>query len=394
MSLKPTNLRPDVGRLIEEGYEAAIEHQHLVVYNVPYVTASGTIARGILISTLEGSFEQAGERVSDHVIMFCGEFPCDPHGKPLESIRNSTVNENVAGKWVINHRFSSKPKRGYYHDYYEKMSTYAAILSNQAAAIDPNCTARTYRVIEMADDSPFAYFDNASGRAGISAVTQKLFRRSVAIVGLGGTGSYLLDLAAKTPVDEIHLFDGDVFVQHNAFRAPGAPTIEVLRSRPFKVDYLKSIYGNMHRGIVAHARYITPENVDELQGFDVVFLCIDANEAKAPIVAALEAFDARFIDVGIGVNLVQNGLTAAIRTTTSVPGHRIHVHERRRIPMLPGTGNNEYARNIQVSELNMINAAYAVIQWKQLCGFYRDTERELHSIFRVADNHILSEDAA
>jgi hypothetical protein len=31
-----------------------------------------------------------------------------------------------------------------------------------------------------------------------------------------------LDFVAKTPVEEIHLFDSDVFLQHNAFRAPGA----------------------------------------------------------------------------------------------------------------------------------------------------------------------------
>ncbi|MCP4184949.1 MAG: ThiF family adenylyltransferase, partial [Hyphomicrobiales bacterium] len=376
------------------GYDAVIEKQHLLVRDVPYVTASGEIERGTLISTLEGTFEKAGERISDHVVMFVGEYPCDNKGAPLEAIRNNTRDENIAGQWTINHRFSSKPKRGYYQNYYEKMSTYASILSNYAAAIDPECTSRPHRVIEMADDSPFVYFDNASGRAGISAVTQKLTGRSVAIVGLGGTGSYLLDLVAKTPLDGIHLFDGDIFEQHNAFRSPGAASFDILQTRPLKVDYLKSIYENMHRRIVAHGEFITPENVNELQGFDMVFLCIDANEVKVPIIKALEAFDAKFIDVGIGVNLVQEALTATIRTTTSTPGHRSHVHDRRRIPMQPGTGNNEYAHNIQVSELNAINAGFAVIQWKQQCDFYRDIEHEHHSLFRIADNHILSEDAA
>ncbi len=394
MSQPQTSLRPDIAKLIEEGFKVTIQHQHLVMHNVPYVTASGEIKLGTLISTLEGSFETAGDRVSDHVIMFVGEYPCDQTGKPMEAIRNNTRNENIAGQWTINHRFSSKPKRGYYLDYHEKMSTYAAILSNQAAATDPTCTAKTNRIVEMADDSPFVYFDIASTRAGISSVTRKLTGRRIAIVGLGGTGSYLLDLVAKTPVDEIHLFDGDVLKQHNAFRAPGAPSLEELALRPLKVEHFKSIYKNMHRRIIDHGYYVTSENVEELQGFDIVFLCMDANEVKVPIVAALEVFDAKFIDVGIGVNLVQDALTATIRTTTSIPDHRNHIHERKRIPMQPSNENNEYGTNIQVSELNMINAGMAVIQWKQQCGFYRDIEHELHSVFRISDNHILSEDAA
>ena len=394
MSQQPTNLRPDVARLIEEGFEVSIEHQHLVMLNVPYVNASGEIKRGTLISPLEGSFETAADRVSNHVIMFVGEYPCDHTGKPLNSIHNSSRDENIAGHWVINHRFSSKPRRGYYHDYHEKMSTYAAILSNQAAHIDPTATPKTKRVVEMSDDAPFAYFDNASTRAGISAVTHKLTNLRIAIVGLGGTGSYLLDLIAKTPVENIHLFDGDVLQQHNAFRAPGAPSLEVLAQQPLKVEHFKSIYSNMHRRIIAHSDYVTSENIADLQGFDMVFLCMDDNQAKHQIIKALEGFDASFIDVGIGVNLVKDGLTATIRTTTSIPNHRKHVHERKRIPAHPANENNEYNTNIQVSELNMINAAMAVIQWKQLCGFYRDIEHELHSVFRVSDNHILSEDAA
>lgn len=393
MSQKQINLRADVARLIDDGYEVTIEHSHLIMRNVPYVTSSREIKHGMLISTLTGSFSEIA-RPTDHIIMFGGDYPCDAEGNPLENIRNTSRNENVIGQWTINHRFSSKPKCGYYVDYYEKMVTYAAILANQAAAITPDSTARTYRVIASADDSPFRYFDNASGRAGISAVTQKLTKRSIAIVGLGGTGSYVLDYGSKTPVDEIHLFDGDVYEQHTAFRCPGAASIDEIKGRPLKVDYLAEKYGKMHRGIVPHGEYITIANVEKLKGFDMVFLCMDANEAKVPIINALESYDAKFIDVGIGVNLVQNGLTATLRTTTSTPDNRRHVHERKRIPMREAQGNNEYARNIQIVELNAINAGFAILQWKQECGFYRDTEHELFSLFRVADNHILNEDAA
>ena len=57
-------------------------------------------------------------------------------------------------------------------------------------------------------------------RAGISDLNAMLRGQKIAIVGLGGTGSYILDLIAKTEVSEIHLIDADEFVNHNAFRAP------------------------------------------------------------------------------------------------------------------------------------------------------------------------------
>ena len=61
--------------------------------------------------------------------------------------------------------------------------------------------------------------------------------------------------------------------------------------------------------------------------------------------------------------------------------------------MLLRATTNMYA-TFKIAELNAINAGFAILQWKQECGFYRDTEHELFSLFRVADNHILNEDAA
>lgn len=390
MSPKPTNLRSDVARLIEDGYEANIEQNHLVVRNVPYVDASKQVRRGTLISTLAGSRTETA-RPDTHVIMFAGDFPCDANGCTLEAIRNCTGRIVVSADLVADHRFSSKPQSGYV-DYHEKITTYAAIISSPAAVLEKGATARTFRVVQSPDDSPFVYFDNASGRAGISSVTAKLQVKSIAIVGLGGTGSYVLDFLSKTPVDNIHLIDGDPFEQHNAFRAPGAASIDNLREQPFKVDYFAEIYGRMHKGIVPHRCFITPENLELLNDQDMVFICIDAKAIKGPIIEALEAQGTPFIDVGMGVELVDGGLTAMLRTTTSTPDHRDHVRNKNRIPMASEDQNALYAQNIQISELNAMNACLAVIRWKKLCGFYRDTEQEYFSIFALDGNHIINED--
>ena len=83
----------------------------------------------------------------------------------------------------------------------------------------------------------------------------------VAIIGLGGTGSYVLDLVAKTPVREIHTFDGDYYLQHNAFRSPGAPSVQNLRKRFNKVDYYAELYGAMRKNIVPYAVHLEPANL-------------------------------------------------------------------------------------------------------------------------------------
>jgi len=81
---------------------------------------------------------------------------------------------------------------------------------------------------------------------------------------------------------EIRVIDGDEFLQHNAFRAPGAPSIEQLREAPKKVDYLKSIYSKMHKGIVAHAVTLDASNLHLLDGITFAFLCINAAYIPIP----------------------------------------------------------------------------------------------------------------
>src|SRR5262249_37763930 len=145
----------------------------------------------------------------------------------------------------------NKPPGGY-ANYYELITRYVQILGDQARAIDPSATACTFPPAPAPEDSVFQYVDSASSRAGIVAATNQLKGQRVAIIGVGGTGSYVLDFVAKTPVDEIHLFDGDDFLTHNAFRSPGAASLEALAARPRKARYLRDTYSNMHRRIVAH----------------------------------------------------------------------------------------------------------------------------------------------
>ncbi len=245
-----------------------------------------------------------------------------------------------------------------------------------------------------AADHPFVYADTASTRAGIEAVSRRLAGGTVAIIGLGGTGSVVLDLLAKTPVDRIVLIDGDLAEQHNAFRWPGAMPIENIATPLSKVAYFAHVYGRMHRGIEAHAVHLAAGTLPLLDGVDFVFLCVDSVEARAFILPELERRDLPYIDCGLGLSLVEDRLIGLIRVTTSTPAMRAHIHDKGRIPVAGRDDDDLYRSNIQVADLNMLAGTLAMIQYKQLRGFYHDSEAEYHAVYATDGNHIANEDRA
>lgn len=393
MSARLTSLSPDLQRLRDDGYEVAVVGGFLVIHNVPYLDTKRQIRRGKLVSELS----MAGDVTvtpTTHVAHFVGEHPCDHLGRPLTNVVIGTGNVDLGAGTVSAHMMSNKPAQGY-PDYHEKMSAYIALISNYASAMDPSSTARTFSVVESTEEaSPFCYIDTASSRAGVVDVTAKLQGQRIGIIGLGGTGSYILDFVAKTPVKEIHIFDDDVFLQHNGFRAPGAATIDDLRAREAKVLRYHRIYSRLKRGIIPHCLRVNASNTDLLRGLDFVFLSLDAGADKAAIIEALESFGIPFVDVGMGVDVVDGSLLGIVRVTTSTPEMRDHVRAKDRIPMAGDGMENAYERNIQIGELNAFNASLAVIRWKKLFGFYKDFEHEHFSAYTIDGNHLLNEDAA
>lgn len=390
MSRQLIDRSSDLKRLRDEGYDIEVNAaSYLLVKDIPYLASGRTLKRGTLVSTLKLAGDITA-KPDNHVAYFSGEQPCQSDGNHIEGIKNPGVPPHGV---PANLTFSARPQpSGAYDDYYDKVTAYVAILSGPACAIDPLVTAKTFPPIptDEDDDSPFHYLDTSSSRAEITAVTRKFNGKKVAIVGLGGTGSYVLDLVAKTPVQQIHLFDGDGFFSHNAFRSPGAPSIDELRASPRKSAYLKEIYSKMHRGIADHDDYLNEENSTALQAMDFVFLCVDNGPIRKLLVQKLEEFGVSFIDVGMGVDLTDGALGGILRVTTSTPEDRAHL--RSRVSFAEADDRGEYASNIQIADLNALNAALAVIKWKKLTGFYRDLERELTSTYTIDGNHLCNVD--
>jgi hypothetical protein len=376
---------PDLARLRNEGYDIAITAGFLIVRDVPYVTPTGTVARGVLLSQLDETVTP-----TTHVVFFAGETPCASDGTPLQQLIISAGKQALGDGLEADFQFSHKPATGY-TDFHHKMTAYVNMLASQANTVDPDATATTFPVIAEEDpDSPFEYIDTATSRAQIGAMNDRLRLRRVAIVGLGGSGSYILDLVAKTPVGEIHLYDGDLFLQHNAFRSPGAPSREELAEVRRKVDHFARMYSPMRRGVVPHPVCVDESNVDELREMEFVFIAIDGGDAKRMIVEKLTEFGVDFVDVGMGVYENDTKLAGLVRTTISTDARRDHVSAR--ISFSDADGRNEYERNIQIADLNALNAALAVIKWKKLNGFYDDFEHEHFSVYGISDNSLINED--
>jgi hypothetical protein len=389
MSEKPTVRDPALQRLIDEGYEVEVRQQHLLVYAVPYAAVDRIVKRATIICTF---IENAGTVLppDNHQVWFTGEFPCLANGSQISQIVSESNRQELFKDCWIRHRFSNKPEGvSNFTDHYSKIVHYVTLLSDQARAIDPLADARTGRVIEAEEgQSVFKYADTASARAEILMVSARLDISKVAIVGLGGTGSYVLDQVAKTPVGEIHLFDGDEFLQHNAFRAPGAATVDELKQRMPKTRYFKLRYDSMRRGIESHEYNLNQTNVSELAGFDFVFVCVDKGPARAIICRYLQSQDIRFVDVGMSVEMVPEtlSLVGTCRFTLSTPSQKAHIE--RYVPMMDDGEDALYRQNIQVADMNALNAILAVMKWKQVFGFYQDDFQSHHGTFSVSSQSL------
>jgi Domain of unknown function (DUF6791)/ThiF family len=385
----------DLNQLRADGYDVSVKlPAHLLVRDVPYVTPDKKVNRGILVAELGNVAGDTVAAPANHVVFFVGECPCDADGTTLPGVTPLNPPNTALGEGLtLSYQISRAPRKKPFPDFHAKMTALINIVSGPAMEREPGVTARTEPVVVPDEgESVFKYIDTSPTKAGIIAANKKLETGKVGIVGVGGTGSYVLDLIAKTPVPEIHIFDGDVFYNHNAFRSPVAPSIEELRAKPKKVNYLAGLYGKMRNCIFPHECNIDETNVELLRELDFVFICIDKGKAKRVIVEKLEEWGKSFIDIGMGVQLVEEALLGIITVATSAPEKRDHFRER--VVFNDGQAENEYSRNVQIPDLNALNATLAVIKWKKLHGYYHDYSKEHFCSYMIEGNRLANEDQA
>jgi molybdopterin/thiamine biosynthesis adenylyltransferase len=362
----------DLQQLRSDGYAISVQNDHLVITNIPFVTAEREIVYGALIS--DGLNVQGNQTIkpNSHVVI-ATHMPHDAQGNKLTALlMGGEQNEELVPGLPSVCRLSNTPNGKEPDTYHENFTHYIDLIVPHARAIDPAVTARVTNPVDSSTYNVFHYIDTNTSKARIGKYASLLMPQTIAIVGLGGTGSYILDLVAKTPVRAIHLYDDDVFSNHNAFRSPGAASLTDLDEALSKVDYQAKQYGEMHRVIHAHPSRVDASNVDELSNYDFVFLCVDDAASRQLIATALADKEIPFVDTGISVEAGELGLTGAARVTTVFPPDTIPGLEK-----LPTSSpaHDLYESNIQVADINMLNAAHAVIAWKQWSKFYYSSNK-------------------
>lgn len=386
------NHSSDLQRLQAEGFVMEVCDGCLIIHHIPYVNSAREMKNGKLIMPLCTSGDHT-IRPNNHTANWVGEQPCDIKGKPLPSLVNTSGRQITIKGFRSNFFFSCHaekeefPPNGDYPDYYEKVKHYFDTIAAPALCLDPEAWNLVNKPLHVvADESPLKYMDTNASRAKITGLSGRFKGLKIGIIGLGGTGAYLLDLIAKTPVAEIHLFDADVINTHNAFRAPGAMSEAELSKAPNKVDYYAHIYSNMHKGIKPYAQMVNSDNFSVLDTLDFVFLSLDAVSAKKQIASYLIDKHIPFIDSGMGVGQNPDGkLSGMLHVAIGTSGRYQHLSQ------VMGSENaekDEYATDIQIAELNSLAANFSVIQWKKMLGFYADISHEAYSIYTINSNDI------
>ncbi len=240
---------------------------------------------------------------------------------------------------------------------------------------------------------PFKIPNTFEARAGVGPMQDRVRDQRIAIIGLGGTGAYLLDLMAKTPVAEIHLCDCDKLDWHNFMRAPGAPTSDEIESqrqaRLEKVNYYLAKYMPLRDGIQPHIVRVTDQaefaEFLSTHSIDFAFVSIDQRkDCDSPrqdeVYAALSMAKVPFVDSGVSIALENDRVRGAVTTGSYKDGS---LDWQQGIPNARMDGDVLGYRNVQLPEVNALAASLAVMEWRRRTGQYAmETQSFLHK-FRL-----------
>lgn len=379
----------DIRRLVDKGYAVGFDNKCIVIRDVPYLDKLKQLQWGAIVSKLV-FVDQEKVQQDNHQVFFAGSSPHGLDGKIIPNLGDSQTQlilTDFSNDVVVQRSFSNKPKSGSFPDFFEKIESYVSIISGPAIEMY-NSNPYTFRVkTEMDTESVFKFQDTLTSRAEITDLSANFKDDIIAVIGVGGTGAYVLDFLVKTPVKEIRAFDLDQFQVHNAFRSPGK--LEETELGKPKIEVYHSRYQNFRSGLNFTAKSIDANCDVELAGVTFAFVCVDKGASRKDILELLLSKKIPFIDVGMGLKRTSdNSLNGTLRTTyfSAEAGQR--TQEKNLVPVTDNP-DDEYRANIQISELNALNACLAVIKFKQLRKFYLEQSNNYHLLFELRDFKIV-----
>ena len=397
MFLELANHNEDLKRLLEKGYAITEDHGYLVIRDIPYLDNNGTCQTGAIVMVIS---DIDGKKVKphDHQIYFAGSHPYEIDGTPIKGLGGGTTTLALTASpdVVVQRSFSNKLDENgelrAYRDFFEKTEHYVTIISGPAKE-KCDATPYTFRLVEQTPTkSVFKFRDTLTSRAQIVDLSAKFLDEVLAVIGLGGTGSYVLDFLVKTPVKEIRGFDFDDFHVHTAYRSPGklTDTADTKELGKKKAEVYMSRYENFREGLHLEPKYIDAQSLANLSGVTFAFVCVDKGKSRAGIFDLLITNRIPFIDVGMGLKRTEGAIDGTLRATY----YSVENAQRLRdlnLAELVDDPADEYRIHIQTAELNALNAALAVIKFKQIKGFYRDKDALNSLVMQVGNTKTLHE---
>lgn len=388
------NRNPFVKDLNDQGYHTDFIGGYFVIYGLPYLDKDRALKYGDWVSALDLTEEGVISPPSKHQAWFRGDKPHKQDGRELViGIRDDRI--EVTQNFITNYSFSLKlvesGQMRQYSSFEEKVQTYLDVITVPAMAAYPEATPLCgIKIKAAAQGSPLRYPDTSSANYNLNDISSLLRGKKIAIIGLGGTGSYILDLLARTHLERIALFDDDKVHVHTIFRMPGFIRGAIGMG---KVEALAQHYGEWHSGIEPIRERITQENIERLQEYDFVFVSVDDGPARLLIVNWLSSKSIPFIDCGMGLNRSVVGLNGTVRIT----GINRAAYERTVNTAYLPTANakeDEYRRQAQIAELNALNAALAVIRFKQHFKLFDRIDESVWYTFETASFELDCESAS
>lgn len=173
------------------------------------------------------------------------------------------------------------------------------------------------------------------------AAQRTLGAMHVGVVGLGGTGSAVLEQLTRLGVGKLTIIDDDVVTSTNVTRIHESGVSDAGRAKSAVAEEAVSRIG---LGTDVHAirgRATTRATVELLQDCDVVFACTDDHTGRANMARLATWCLIPVIDLGVSVETGEAGPAIWCRVTVQTPGSpcaicwRVVDQDRLRIEQLP-----------------------------------------------------------
>ena len=175
--------------------------------------------------------------------------------------------------------------------------------------------------------------------------------------------------------------------ENKTFRSPGK--LDPAELRLPKAEVYQARYEGFRSGVKMVRMFVDETTVAELEGVTFAFVCVDKGSSRAGIFKALIAKGIPFIDMGMGLNRKRGPVNGLLRVTFyGVPDVQARVDAG--LAPIVDSEDELYRTNIQIGELNAVNAALAVIRYKQWKAFYLADGDKDHLLFEVADLKIVN----